>query len=300
MTTCLAIRQIESTFWFIFAWVPFYSWIRLGLHVYLLFPALSGAVNLYWVHVQPFLHEHDEKINQVISDTWAYVHRVVPVDTILSLWEYVKTRVLNLPPTAPLPVRPQDERRSDWLFSQFVYPYPSRPYPSGSTGPGTGPGAPAPPGPNWNNLAAAASWVLGSFGGAAAGGASQPGPSASSAGGGPLPGRGSAFSFLGRGGAVEPPRNPRMQDPPSGYHRHPSVERRSTTPSAERSSGRSDGERSYDRLSGVTTGPGGHSRSNSGAGHHPDWDHLNDHRRQSPGPGGNGHPNGWSSGFEPR
>ncbi|KAI7151055.1 hypothetical protein KC319_g13749, partial [Hortaea werneckii] len=59
---------VESQLYFILYWVPFYSWIRLGIHLYLVAPGQQGSVYIYREYIHPFLEEHERQIDRMISD----------------------------------------------------------------------------------------------------------------------------------------------------------------------------------------------------------------------------------------
>ena len=54
-TTLALFLAVENQFNFILRWVPLYSWIRLGVHLYLVLPGQQGSVFIYKEHIHPFL-----------------------------------------------------------------------------------------------------------------------------------------------------------------------------------------------------------------------------------------------------
>ena len=62
------LLTVESTFYFILGWIPFYAWFRLMLHCYLVLPGFQGAQTLYQTHVHPFLLEHENELDTFISE----------------------------------------------------------------------------------------------------------------------------------------------------------------------------------------------------------------------------------------
>lgn len=58
----------ESWTVFIIGWFPFYSWIRLGLLLWLVIPQTQGAKFLYVSYVSPFIIEHERQIDEFIGD----------------------------------------------------------------------------------------------------------------------------------------------------------------------------------------------------------------------------------------
>ncbi|KAG6119712.1 hypothetical protein E4U13_007403 [Claviceps humidiphila] len=89
---------IESWFSFILFWVPFYGYIRLLFFLYLILPQTQGARVLYEDKVHPFLRDNEYAIDDFIASAHhrlknaglAYFRRAV---------DYIKTNLLNLPPT---------------------------------------------------------------------------------------------------------------------------------------------------------------------------------------------------------
>ncbi|KAG6031980.1 hypothetical protein E4U41_007366 [Claviceps citrina] len=89
---------VESWFSFVLFWVPFYGYIRLLFFLYLILPQTQGARVLYEAKVHPFLQDNEHTIDDFIGSAHdrlktagiAYVRRAI---------DYLKTRVLNLPPT---------------------------------------------------------------------------------------------------------------------------------------------------------------------------------------------------------
>jgi receptor expression-enhancing protein 1/2/3/4 len=83
------------------SWLPFYAWVRLFAHLYLLLPGeVSGATFVYTTYMDPFLAEHEAQIERFISDThdkaraagWEYVQRAIDI---------AREKVLGMPPAPP-------------------------------------------------------------------------------------------------------------------------------------------------------------------------------------------------------
>ncbi|KAI9820223.1 MAG: hypothetical protein M1827_005845 [Pycnora praestabilis] len=59
---------VESWTDWILVWVPFYPWLRLLTHAYLVLPQTQGARILYQEHIHPFLAQHEAEIDTFISN----------------------------------------------------------------------------------------------------------------------------------------------------------------------------------------------------------------------------------------
>lgn len=114
----------ESLFQPILSWVPLYSWMRLGLHLYLVLPgSQQGSAYIYRNHLHPFLDRHERQVDQFITNAHdgakqaglGYVKQAV---------EYVKVNVLNMAPkrTPPPPPAAAAASYTQNLFSRFAMP----------------------------------------------------------------------------------------------------------------------------------------------------------------------------------
>ncbi|KAG5944121.1 hypothetical protein E4U53_006932 [Claviceps sorghi] len=89
---------VESWFSFILFWIPFYGYLRLFFFLYLILPQTQGARVLYEAKVHPFLEDNENTIDDFIASAhdrlktagMAYFKQAV---------DYLKTHVLNLPPS---------------------------------------------------------------------------------------------------------------------------------------------------------------------------------------------------------
>lgn len=80
--------------------IPFYAYLRLLFHLYLVLPQTQGARILYQTHLQPWLHDNEQAIEDFIASAHdrlkqtgiAYLKRAV---------EVLRTDVLGLPPAPP-------------------------------------------------------------------------------------------------------------------------------------------------------------------------------------------------------
>lgn len=85
--------------------IPFYGYLRLLFFLYLILPQTQGARVLYEERVHPFLEDNENSIDEFIarahdrlkSAGMTYFRRAI---------EYLKTNILNLPPSEPEPTPP--------------------------------------------------------------------------------------------------------------------------------------------------------------------------------------------------
>jgi receptor expression-enhancing protein 1/2/3/4 len=93
---------LESWLQWLLVWIPFYAWLRLGLHLWLVLPQTQGAKIIYQEHIHPFLANHEREIEEFISKAheraktagWQYLKQAV---------ELFKEHVLGLPPKQASP-----------------------------------------------------------------------------------------------------------------------------------------------------------------------------------------------------
>lgn len=113
---------VESWTWFILAWLPFYSSIRLILLCYLVLPQTQGAKLIYQSHIHPFLAQHEHDIDNLIisvhdrarSAGLAYLKRAI---------EFVKENLLGIQPKARPDTPPsQGGNYAQSLLSRFNLP----------------------------------------------------------------------------------------------------------------------------------------------------------------------------------
>jgi receptor expression-enhancing protein 1/2/3/4 len=117
----LLLSTVENTFDFILSWVPFWSWMRFFLHLYLILPGSQGATFLYQEYVEPFLYHHEREIDDFITDAHerarsaglAYVQQGI---------EWVKVNVMGFAPrqSAPQPTAGQSYAQN--FMSRFNMP----------------------------------------------------------------------------------------------------------------------------------------------------------------------------------
>ncbi|KAG5997750.1 hypothetical protein E4U54_002316 [Claviceps lovelessii] len=89
---------VESWFSFILFWIPFYGYIRLFFFLYLILPQTQGARVLYESKVHPFLQENENTIDEFIASAHDRI-KTAGMAYFRQAVEYLKTNVLNLPPS---------------------------------------------------------------------------------------------------------------------------------------------------------------------------------------------------------
>lgn len=120
-TTLSLFLVVENQLYFILYWVPFYSWIRLGIHLYLVLPGQQGSVFIYKQHIHPFLEEHERQIDRLISEAHAK-GKAAGMDAIKKAIEYVRVQILGQPPRRPTPPPSRNVSYTTQLFNRFTMP----------------------------------------------------------------------------------------------------------------------------------------------------------------------------------
>lgn len=116
-----ALATVENTLDFILAWVPFYSWLRLFLHLYLILPGSQGATFLYQTYVEPFLYHHEREIDDFITQSHDSARRAGMQYVELAI-EWVKVNVLGFAARKPEPPRPAGQTYAQSLMGRFQMP----------------------------------------------------------------------------------------------------------------------------------------------------------------------------------
>ena len=120
-TTLSLFLLVESQLYFILYWIPFYAWIRLGIHLYLVLPGKQGSVYIYKTHIHPFLEEHERQIDRMISDGHAKA-KAAGMDAVKQAIEYVRVNFLGQQPRRPTPPSSRNVSYSSALMSRFSMP----------------------------------------------------------------------------------------------------------------------------------------------------------------------------------
>ncbi|KAI9700830.1 MAG: hypothetical protein M1836_002199 [Candelina mexicana] len=77
--------------------IPFYPWIRLLLHFYLVLPQTQGARLLYQSHIHPFLSTYELEIDNFIATTHDRF-KAAGLSYLKNLLAYIKETIFGLPP----------------------------------------------------------------------------------------------------------------------------------------------------------------------------------------------------------
>lgn len=120
-TTLSIFLLVESHLYFILYWVPFYSWMRLGLHLYLVMPGKQGSVYIYQAYVHPWLEGHERQIDDLISDLHVK-GKAAGFDAIQAAIEYIRVNFLGQAPHQPPPPQAQGLSYSASLLNRFNMP----------------------------------------------------------------------------------------------------------------------------------------------------------------------------------
>lgn len=91
---------VESwTDWFL-VWIPFYAYLRLLFHLYLVLPQTQGARVLYQTRLQPWLRDNEAQIEDFIASAHRRLGRA-GMGYLKRAIEVLRTNVLGLPPSPP-------------------------------------------------------------------------------------------------------------------------------------------------------------------------------------------------------
>jgi receptor expression-enhancing protein 1/2/3/4 len=111
----------ESMLWFVLSWIPFYSWFRLFLHLYLVLPGKQGATHLYQEYIHPFLADHENDIDTFISDAHEKA-KAAGLQYLKQAVEWIKVNVMGMQPRPPTPPTSRQGSYAQQLFSRFNLP----------------------------------------------------------------------------------------------------------------------------------------------------------------------------------
>jgi hypothetical protein len=120
-TTFSLFLLVENQFYFILYWIPFYSWMRLFIHIYLVMPGSQGSVYLYKQYLRPFLEDHERQLDNLISD----VHskgQAAGMNAVKRAWEYIRVQFLGGDPRRPTPPQSRNVSYTTSLFNRFAMP----------------------------------------------------------------------------------------------------------------------------------------------------------------------------------
>lgn len=140
-TTLSLALAAESFLYPILSWVPFYSWIRLGAHLYLVLPGQQGSVFVYQNYIHPFLYQHEREIDRFITNSHDKA-KAAGLQYLKQGIEWVKVNLLGMQPRRPTPPASRNVSYSQALLNRFVMPS-ARPdgFSGASSQPGAGAGA---------------------------------------------------------------------------------------------------------------------------------------------------------------
>ncbi|KZF22763.1 hypothetical protein L228DRAFT_135505 [Xylona heveae TC161] len=91
---------VESWTEWILVWVPFYPWIRLLAHTYLVLPQTQGARQLYQERIHPFLAHHEAEIEAFIGNAHERL-KAAGLQYLKQAIDMIKEHVLGYPPARP-------------------------------------------------------------------------------------------------------------------------------------------------------------------------------------------------------
>ena len=120
-TTLSLFLLVEAQLNFILSWVPFYSWMRLFVHLYLVLPGQQGCVFIYKEHIHPFLEEHERQIDRMIADLHEKA-KSAGLDGVKRAIEYVRVQFLGQQPSRPSPPPSRNVSYTTQLFNRFAMP----------------------------------------------------------------------------------------------------------------------------------------------------------------------------------
>ncbi|OCL11463.1 hypothetical protein AOQ84DRAFT_361486 [Glonium stellatum] len=119
--TLSLLHLVESTFDFILSWIPFYAWLRLFLHLYLIMPGSQGATLIYREHIDPFLAQHEGEIDAFITNAHDR-GKAAGLSYLKQAIEWTKVNILGMPPHPPSPPPSRNVSYAQSLFSRFNMP----------------------------------------------------------------------------------------------------------------------------------------------------------------------------------
>ncbi|KAF2006834.1 hypothetical protein P154DRAFT_517307 [Amniculicola lignicola CBS 123094] len=119
--TLALLQTVENTFDFILSWVPFWSWIRFFIHLYLMLPGSQGATFLYQEYLDPFLYHHEREIDDFITDAHDRAKQAGLQYVDIAV-EWAKVNVLGMAPRQPSPPPTRGQSYAQNFMSRFNMP----------------------------------------------------------------------------------------------------------------------------------------------------------------------------------
>ncbi|EGP90510.1 unnamed protein product [Zymoseptoria tritici ST99CH_3D1] len=120
-TTFSLFLLVENQFYFILYWIPFYSWMRLFIHIYLVLPGSQGSVYLYKQYLGPFLEDHERQLDRLISNVHAK-GQAAGMDAFRRAWDYIRVQFMGGEPRCPTPPQSRNVSYTTSLFNRFAMP----------------------------------------------------------------------------------------------------------------------------------------------------------------------------------
>lgn len=120
-TTLSLFMATESFFYPIISWMPFYSWIRFGTHLYLVMPGQQGSVYLYQTYIHPFLAHHEREIDSGIAQGHERAKQA-GLQYLKQAIEWTRVNLLGLQPKRPTPPVSRNASYTSSLLSRFNMP----------------------------------------------------------------------------------------------------------------------------------------------------------------------------------
>jgi TB2/DP1, HVA22 family len=111
----------ESWTLFIIGWIPFYPWFRLIFLLYLVLPQTQGAKVLYLNYLEPYIVEHETRIDNFITETHQWLKQM-GMGYFNTIIEYIREKILRQEsPQQPQAAQGYASYAQD-LLSRFAMP----------------------------------------------------------------------------------------------------------------------------------------------------------------------------------
>lgn len=120
------MNTAEQYLWPLPSLIPFYAWLRLFAHVYLLLPGPGQGASFVWdQHISPWIRHHEGQIEQIIEDVHTKA-RGLGLGRLELLWDFIRSKLGGAPPAQPPPSqRPRPQAGSSYvsgLLGRFAAP----------------------------------------------------------------------------------------------------------------------------------------------------------------------------------